>query len=199
MAIFLDLARAVPAEWLSTASQMPDPAPRRLNEASMMETLRQDLRYALRTLQATPTVTLVAALVIAIGVGATTTMFSVANALLLRPPVGVVEPERLVTIHALAKDGSGYHSFSYPDYQDFAAADGGLSGVAAYSPLAASLRTGDEPRLEMAMLVSGEYFRVLGTRPRLGRFFSADESRAGGPPVVVLSDATWRRRCWAVR
>ena len=193
-ALVLDLARAVPAEWMSLARQKPDPAPRRLNEASMMETLRQDLRYALRTLQATPTVTLVAAFVIAIGVGATTTMFSVANALLLRPPVGVVDPDRLVTIHALGKDGSGYHSFSYPDFQDFATAGGGLSGVAAYSPLAASLRTGDEPRLEMAMLVSGDYFSVLGTHPRVGRFFSADEGRAGGPPVVVLSDATWRRR-----
>jgi predicted permease len=159
-----------------------------------METLWQDVRYALRTLRSARLVVLVAAITIAIGVGATTTMLSVANALLLRPPAGVAEPDRLVSVHALGQDHSSFHSFSYPDFQDLSEAGGGLSSLAAYTILPASLRTGDEPRLEAGMLVSEAYFRTVGARPAWGRFFSADESRPGGPRVVVLSDRLWRGR-----
>ncbi|MEP6574495.1 MAG: ABC transporter permease, partial [Gemmatimonadota bacterium] len=159
-----------------------------------METLWQDIRYALRTLGSARLVTVVATLTIAIGVGATTTMLSVANALLVRPPAGVVDPGRLITVHSLSQSGSSFHSFSYQDFEDLAAAKDGLQSLAAYGMLAAGLRAGDEPQLVAGMLVSGEYFKTLGTRTELGRFFSAEENREGGPPVVVLSDALWRRR-----
>ena len=159
-----------------------------------METLLQDLRYAARSLKATPIVMLVSALTIAIGVGATTTMFSVANALLLRPPVGVEDPGRLITVHALAQDGSSFHSFSYPDYKALDEAGAGLGQLSAYTILAASVRRGDEPRLEVGEVVSANYFSVLGARTSLGRFFSPEEDQPGGPGVVVLSHALWRRR-----
>ncbi len=137
-----------------------------------METLWQDLRYGMRSLRGAPLVTLVAVLTVALGVGATTTMMSVANALLLRPPAGVTAPGRLVTVHAKNQSGSGIHSFSYHEFKALEAAPGGLSSVAAYGMLAASLRTGDEPELEAGMLVSGH------TSPRQVRTPASADSSA---------------------
>lgn len=159
-----------------------------------METLLQDLRYAFRSLKATPLVILVAALTIALGVGATTTMFSVANALLLRPPAGVVNPSHLITVHAMDQKGSSFHSFSYPDYQDLATGGGDVATLSAYTMLPASLRTEGEPRLEAGMLATANYFQVLGVRMALGRGFDPEEDRIGGPPVVVLSYKLWQER-----
>ena len=160
-----------------------------------MDTFLQDLRYALRSFRVAPTVSLVTALTIAIGIGATTTMMSVANALLLRPPAGIREAGRLVTAHAVSPDGSGFHVFSYPEFRDLERAESGLAGLAAYSVFPASLRTGEDPELRMGMLVSANYFSVLGTRPALGRFFLPEEvAGSGGPRVVVLSHAVWQGR-----
>jgi putative ABC transport system permease protein len=189
IAVALDLCRTIPAEWLAAHS-----TPRSHGDATHMETLFQDLRYALRSLKGTPLVMLVAAITIAIGVGATTTMFSVANALLLRPPVGVVEPGRLITVHAMDQRGTSFHSFSYPDYQDLANGAGKVATLSSYTMLPASVRTGDEPRLEAGLLVSANYFSVLGARMTLGRGFTAEEDRVGGPAVVVLSHGLWQRQ-----
>ncbi len=187
----VDLLRSLPAEWLAALTAPAPPPPR---GTSPMDTFWQDLRSALRTVGSARLVTGVAVLTVALGVGATTTMTSVANAMLLRPPAGVVEPGRLVTVHALDQNGSSFHAFSYPGFQELEGAKSGLQSLAAYDMLAASLRTGAEPELEMGMLVSADYFTTLGTRAGLGRLFSAEESRPGGPPVVVLSDGLWRRR-----
>jgi predicted permease len=188
--VLFDLLRSIPAEWLATLS-----SPRTRGDASSMETLLQDLRYAARSLKGTPIVMLVSALTIAIGVGATTTMFSVANALLLRPPVGVEDPGRLITVHVLdQKDGSSFHSFSYPDYKDLNEAGAGFGQLSAYTILAASVRSNDEPRLEVGEVVSANYFPILGAHTSRGRFFSPEEDQPGGPPVVVLSYSLWQRR-----
>ncbi len=159
-----------------------------------MDTLWQDLRYGMRSLRAAPFVTLVAVLTVALGVGATTTMMSVANALLLRAPAGVAAPDRLVTVHARSQNGSSFHSFSYHEFKALEAQPGGLQALAAYGMLAASLRTGDEPALEAGMLVSGDYFATLGTHAALGRLLGMEDDRSGAEPVVVLSDGLWRRR-----
>ena len=189
-AALFDLLRAIPAEWLATLSSARSPG-----DTSAMETLFQDLRYAVRSLKATPIVMLVSALTIAIGVGATTTMFSVANALLLRPPVGVEDPGRLITVHVLdQRDGSSFHSFSYPDYKDLNEAGAGFGQLSAYTILAASVRSNDEPRLEVGEVVSANYFSILGAHTSQGRFFSPEEDQPGGPPVVVLSYSLWQRR-----
>jgi predicted permease len=188
----IDLIRAVPFEWYRWFTR---PVRRPLAaEASMFETVTQDIGYAWRTLRATPVMLLVPAVTIALGVGATTTMFSIANALLLRTPAGVHQADRLITVHAMSREGSSFHSFSYPDYQDLAAAGTAVARLSAYTMLPASVRTGDEPKLEAGLLVSANYFPLLGTRPALGRFFTADEDRIGGPPVVVISHAMWQRR-----
>lgn len=187
----LDLLRAAAAERLhhpnsGRSAARPPGAP--------MPSLRQDLRGAFRALRAARLVSAVAVLTIALGIGAITTVMSVANSLLLRPPVGVHDPAGLVTIHALAQSGTSFHSVSYPDFAAMEASHDGLTSLAAYGLLPASLRTGVEPQLEAGMLVSRDYFRTLGTRAAMGRLFRAEESGFGGPPVVVLSDGLWRRR-----
>lgn len=160
-----------------------------------MDTFFQDLRYALRSFRTAPAVTIVTAITIAIGIGATTTIFSVANALLLRPPAGIVDAGRLVTVHAMSDDGSNFHAFSWLDYRDLAAAKTGIADLAAYTGIPVSLSSGGEPELKFAMVVSGNYFRTLGLRPLLGRFFLPDEDTGpGGPRVLVLSHAEWLRR-----
>jgi len=159
-----------------------------------MYTFLQDLRYATRALRRTPGFTLAAVLTLALGIGATTTIFSAANALLLRPPAGVHDAGHLVTVHAMSQDGSSFHSFSYPDYRDLAAARSGLSDLAAFTGKPASLSTGGEPRVQLALLVSANYFRLLGTRPALGRLFVAeDDAGPGGPHVAVISHSEWQR------
>ena len=189
--LLLDTLRSAPPEWFG--GRVPDPVSPR--GATPVDTFVQDLRYAVRSFRAAPTVTLVTALTIAIGIGATTTMMSVANALLLRPPAGIREAGRLVTAHSVSPDGSGFHAFSYLDFRDLARAQSGLAALAAYTVFPASLRTGDDPELRMGMLVSANYFSVLGTRPALGRFFLPEEDAGpGGPRVVVLSHSVWQRR-----
>ncbi len=86
------------------------------------------------------------------------------------------------------------HSFSYPDFVDLAKSGRGVAELSAYTILPASVRTGDEPKLEAGLLVSANYFSLLGARTQLGRVFTADEDRVGGPPVVILSDGLWRSR-----
>jgi predicted permease len=161
----------------------------------MLDLLRQDVRYAARSLARSPLFAIVSVLSIAIGVGATTGIVTLANTLLLRPPPGVGHPERVVTI-GRTQEGRGFDNFSYPNFLDFRSAQS-LGGVAAIrvDPQSVSLAGpgGGEPIAMSA--VSGNLFEVLEARPALGRFFTMDEDRApGANPVVVLSHAFWTRR-----
>ena len=161
----------------------------------MLDLLRQDVRYATHALVRSPLFTLVSVLSIAIGVGATTGIVTLANTLLLRPPPGVGHPDRLATVGRTV-DGRGFDNFSYPTFVDYRSA-GSLSGLAAMhvDPRSVSLAGpgGGEP-IQMSA-VSGNLFEVLEARAALGRFFTMDEDRApGANPVVVLSHAFWTRR-----
>ncbi|MDF2773545.1 MAG: permease [Geminicoccaceae bacterium] len=162
----------------------------------MLALLRQDVRYAIRALGRSPLFALVSVLSIAIGVGATTGIATLANAFLLRPPPGVGHPERVVTVGS-TREGQGFDNFSYPNFVDYRASARSLAGLAAirFDPQAASLSgpSGGEP-VQMAA-ASGNLFEVLEARPALGRFFTMDEDRApGASPVVVLSHRFWERR-----
>jgi predicted permease len=188
--LLLDFVGSAPPEWWAERTAF-QPTGRR---ATRMDNFFQDLRYALRSFRVAPTATLVTALTIALGIGATTTIFSAANALLLRPPAGVSDPDRLVTVHAMSEDGSSFHSFSYLDYRDLAAAKSGLAELAAFSGKPASLSTGGEPRLQLAMLVSANYFHLLGARPAVGRLLlPEDDAGIGGAHVAVISHSEWQR------
>ena len=161
----------------------------------MLDLLRQDVRYAARALARSPVFTLVSVISIAIGIGATTGIVTIANTLLLRPPPGVGHPGRLVML-GRTQDGHGFDTFSFPTFQEYGAAKS-LSGAAALDlePKAVSLMgpSGAEPI--QVMSVSGSLFGVLEARPAIGRFFTAEDDRApAGNPVVVLSHTFWKRR-----
>jgi hypothetical protein len=154
-----------------------------------LETLAQDLRFALRILIQHPGYTTVAVLTLALGIGANSAVFTVAQAALLRSwPAR--EPERLVKMYSKTPQGSG--DFSYPDYLDLAAQSSSMEGILASSRRAKILRLGAESQLVLDDLVSPNYFSVLGIDAQLGRTFSP-ATGAAGEPVVVISDALWHR------
>jgi len=161
----------------------------------MLDLLRQDVRYAARALARSPVFALVSVISIAIGIGATTGIVTIANTLLLRPPPGVGHPGRLVML-GRTQDGKGFDTFSFPTFQEYRTAKS-LSGAAALDlePKAVSLMgpNGGEPI--QVMSVSGSLFGVLEARPAIGRFFTPEDDRApAGNPVVVLSHTFWKRR-----
>lgn len=160
----------------------------------MMEGLLQDLRYGARMLLRSPGFALVAVLSLAIGVGATTAIFTIANALLLKPVPGIGEPERLVDV-GRTENGQGFDTFSYPNYLDVRAQARTLDGFAVVNiePRAYSLDTGDGVAPVQGSPVSGNFFQVLRARPAIGRFFVPEEDRLpSGTPVVVVSHRFWR-------
>ena len=140
----------------------------------MLDTLAHDLRYALRSLRRTPTFTAVAIIVVALGAGAVTTIFSGASALVLRPIPGVRDPGRVMDILRTDAHGRGSMSPSYPFYSHLRDETRTLSGVAAWTMMPLTVSTGGQGTAATADLVSANYFGVLGVRPQLGRFFVAE-------------------------
>jgi len=152
-----------------------------------------DLRYAFRTLLKSPGFTAVALISLALGIGVNTTIFSVVNAVLLRP-LPVTDPDRLVEVYTTTGNPEFPQSvFSYPDYVDLRDSNEVFSGVTAYGLAVASLRHADDaPKTVVAEVVSANFFDVIGVEPALGRAFSAEEGRTEGThPVVVLGHGFW--------
>ena len=158
-----------------------------------METLLQDLRYAIRSMLKTPGFTAVAILSLALGIGANAAIFSLVNAILFRP-LPVSNPARLVEVTP-TREGSGFGSFSYPLYRDFRDQNEVFDALAVYrfAPMSLS-REGNNERI-WGFIVSGNYFDMLGVKPAAGRFFTQEEDRVpGANPVAVLSYGCWQRR-----
>src|SRR5262245_3194565 len=163
---------------------------------NMIADLWQDLRFGARMLRKQPGFTLVAALTLAFGIGANTAIFSVANALLFRPPVGVAEPGGLVDI-GRSHGGGGFSPNSYPNYVDLRQRATTLDGVYAYPLFPQALSLGNAAGAEriFGAFVSTNYFTVLGAIPVAGRLFSAvDSEQPGASPYAVLSHTCWTRR-----
>jgi predicted permease len=163
----------------------------------VLENFAADVRYAVRALRGSPGFAATATITLALGIGANTAVFSVVNALLLRPPAHVAEPDRLATIYT--SDGSGplYGASSYADVQDFGAGAAAFSGIAAYGMTTVVLSEPESGRAaDMALIqtVTANYFDVLGVPMALGRSFGPDESRPGGSATVILGSTIWRRR-----
>jgi macrolide transport system ATP-binding/permease protein len=155
----------------------------------------QDLRYGVRMLLKQPGFTVIAVMTLALGIGANTALFTVVNALLLRPLGGVAEPERLVQVGRKYPDKTYLSDSSYPDYLDYREQNTVMSGLALRAPAAFHLSTGQEAERVEGELVSGNYFEVLGASASHGRLItSADEQGSGASPVVVLSYRLWQRR-----
>jgi len=153
----------------------------------------QDLRLAIRSLRATPIVTLLAILSLALGAGANTALYSIVNSLLYRP-LPVDEPERLVRISDAATPGQqGFLHAVFGAIKEQSIFD----AVSAWSPARFTHAEGIQAELVSGAWVSGSYLEMLGVRARPGRILSEADDRPGGGvsgPVMVISDALWRRR-----
>ena len=159
-----------------------------------MQTLWQDLRYGARILLKRPGFTTVVALTLALGIGANTAIFGVVDRLLVRM-LPVTEPERLVNLSGRDEKGRHDTSFSYPIYKDYRDQNDVFDGLLAYSETAMNLSEGGQPERVMGVLVSGNYFDVLGVTPALGRRFLPEEDRTPGThSVAVVSYGLWQRR-----
>jgi predicted permease len=154
-----------------------------------------DVRYALRRLIRARGFTLAASLTIALGVGANTAIFSLVNAILLRPPVAVREPDRLVGAFTSDYSGPAFGSSSFADVADFNTQGSDVfTGVTGFSLRPAAVGNDDNLERIAAEIVTDNYFQVLGTTPIAGRGFGAEQRVPGGPPVAVISYSLWQRR-----
>lgn len=156
--------------------------------------LRSDLQLAWRALRRQPGFSLVAVLSLGVAIGANATIFGLVDAVLFRPLPGE-RATPLVSVFTSESDGNGFGTTSYPAYLDLRAEQEVFSHVAASAPTPLLLTEGDRSEKALGMLVSGDWFGTLGARAALGRAIQAADDRAPGEsPVVVLSDAFWRRR-----
>ena len=158
-----------------------------------METIWRDLRYAARILLGKPGFTLVAVLTLALGVGATTAIFSVVNAVLLRP-LPYPEANRLVYVGQQYRgelNGSGEPKFLF--WREQSRSFEALACYSQYGGAGSNLAGGSEAEHVRGVRVSEDFFRVLGVYPALGRAFTHEEDTPGGAGVVILSDGLWQR------
>ncbi len=158
----------------------------------MLDTLFQDLRYALRTMNRNPGFTAVAVVTLALGIGANTAVFSLVHTVLLRP-LPYHDPDRLVAVWN-RWNGLAAASLSNPEYLDYSERSKTMAiAASAGSEVNVGGATGDPERV-FAASVTANTFEVLGITPALGRGFRAGEDVAGHDGVAVLSNALWRRR-----
>jgi predicted permease len=159
-----------------------------------VRTLVQDLRYGFRIWRHKPGTALLAVLTLAVGLAATTTVFSWIDNALLRPIPGVADPARLVTFESLAPDG-GWMGTSYADFRDYRDHLKSVFGLAVAKPNVFSLGPPEHAERVWGELVSGNYFSVVGVRAEAGRTFTPEEygDAEGAYPVAVISHGLWQR------
>jgi putative ABC transport system permease protein len=166
--------------------------------SAYLDDLRHDIRYTRRMLRSNPGFAAIAILILAVGIGATTAIFSVVNATLLRP-LPFREPERLMSIFLRmpVQYGSGEIDmvWSYPKYQAFLASQRTFSDAAIHVADAFTVGTDDGAEHVLGESVSAHYFSIFGVTPERGRFHLDGEDRpTGGDYSIVISDAYWRER-----
>jgi putative ABC transport system permease protein len=159
-----------------------------------LETLWRDLRYSARALAANKGFAGVAVVTLALGIGANTAVFTVTNALLLRP-FPYRDPERLVSVAGTDKDSS----MTLARYELVRDRNQSFASVAVWANDNVNLTGHGEPLQTPIARVSANFFSLFGVEPQLGRAFTADEGRPEGPPVAILSDSIWRSRFGADR
>ena len=168
-----------------------------------MDNFIQDLRYALRMLRKSPGFTLIAVLTLGLGIGANTTIFSLVDAVLLRP-LPVEKPEQLVAVLGTDERNSTaevqFLGISDPNYQDLRDKSDMFTGMAAFTGNGVNFSGMGNPEQLNALLVSYNYFSVLGVHAAIGNVFDPElAKKPGGYPVVVLSYGLWQRRFGADR
>ncbi len=159
-----------------------------------MDIFLQDVRYGLRTLARQPGFAATAILTLALGIGATTAIFSVVNAVVLRP-LPFDEPDRIVALTNLyTRLGTTGATVSGPDVLDWRDQSHSFETLAHYRAFETSVTVANASDYAMVVRVSPGYFAVFGTGARLGRLLTDEEATPEGPPAVVISDAYWRRQ-----
>src|SRR5262249_46107806 len=160
----------------------------------LLEELRQDLRYGARMLLKHPGFTLVAVITLALGIGANTAIFSLVNAVLLRP-LPFPEAGRLVQVwNTNLEKGITSFAITVRDYTNWRRRSQAFEHLAAYRFWTFTLTGGGEPEQLPGNNVSASFFSTLGVNPLLGRTFLPAEEQPGGAPVVALSHGLWQRR-----
>jgi putative ABC transport system permease protein len=152
-----------------------------------------DFKFALRQLRKSPGFTLVAVLTLALGIGANTAIFSIVNAVLLRP-LPYPDADRIMILNESSGPGQDY-SVALPDYLDWQNDNTVFEHLAATRTESRNLSgiPGREPERVSCASVTRNFFNIVGLPPEIGRTFSADEDKVGAPPVVVISDRLWQR------
>ncbi len=154
--------------------------------------MMHDIRYALRTIRKHPGYAAVVVGTLALALGATTTLFSVADATLLAP-LPVAGGDRVVNLHDVQPNFGGPASASWPEVQDWRQQARSLEGVTVERTESMSWRGASEPERLIGAYVSEDFFAVFGVAPMVGRDFTTEEHRKGGPPVVILGNGFWKR------
>ncbi|HEY7216699.1 MAG TPA: ABC transporter permease [Thermoanaerobaculia bacterium] len=157
-----------------------------------METFLQDFKQSLRMFAKSPAFSLAAVAALTLGIGVNTAIFSVVNAVLLRP-VSIPDPDRMVMFITTSPDGSGAAA-SPAKFQHFRQQTSVVQDVAAFNAGVVNYTGGSFPEQLQSDRVSADYFRLFGTSTELGRTFTAEEDRPNGPRVVVLGHRFWARR-----
>src|SRR5205085_238243 len=166
----------------------------------LVDSLLQDLRYAIRALRRSPLFTLTAVISLSLGIAGNAIVFSLADAYLFRNRPAIATPQRLVEVGRIDTGdgaglytGDGFDTFSYSNYLDYRARQTVFEGLAAYHDATFGLGMGDSALRVSGAHVSANYFAVLGVPIALGRaFLTEEESLASPRTVVVISDHLWR-------
>ena len=157
-----------------------------------MNGLWQDLKHAVRMLRKKPGFTLIAVVTLALGIGANTAIFSVVNAVLLRP-LPYPNADRLVAVSENSLKAPDI-SVAYPDYLDWRAQQSVFEEMSARMPTGGIITGANEPERVIGRLVTPSFFSTLGVQPMLGRAFTEAENSPGTPPVMVISHGLWQRQ-----
>ena len=158
-----------------------------------MNALLKDVRYGVRSLLKRPGFTLVAVIVLGLGIGANTTVFSVMDGVMLRA-LPVSHPEQIVEIATRTTGGGLHPDFSYPLYAAMRDSSPEFDGMLAYSDSTFGLSAGDQTERLRGEYVSANYFDVLGVRQSIGSGFAPEDERPGASPVAVISYGLWSKR-----
>jgi putative ABC transport system permease protein len=153
-----------------------------------------DIRFGARMLVKTPAFTIIAILALALGIGASTTMFSVINALLLKPWPYIQDQDRVLYVSEYFQkaNNSQDNGVAYPDYLDFKKQTTTLEGIGATSVATMILSGGEKPDRYLGSFISADAFSFLGVKPILGRTFRADEDQPSAAPVALLGYEVWK-------
>ena len=158
-----------------------------------LEDFLRDFQYALRTLRQRPGFAAVTLCTLALGIGATTVMFTVINGVLLKP-LSYPEPERLVTLHVQTEKYGDQWGISYPDFLDYERGSRSLAPMAAWSYGGGTVSEPGDAEYISGRQISSELFSVFGIGVAHGRAFLREEDRVGAPPVAIISYGLWQRR-----